>query len=410
MAADRRAAVVAPLGAALEVRLPTHPGGAGAVEQAAQQVVAEGSRLVAQPGARGDGGDRAAVLRLAEDRLVAPGPLVAAPLLDDEAEVHAAAAQDVLDRLAGPGAAVRHALAVQQLGHLGQGALGQLPPHAAHDGGLLGHDDQLAGVDEAAGGVAPAAVAERIVPPVPALLEEPPLEARHALGVEVALQLGGQAQLPVQVAAGGAVEAGAGQVGHQQRHLAALELVEQVEHQAGVAGQAREVVHGDRRHLARGQRPEEGLVAVARGAEAGLVPARVADHPDQRAGRQQCPTGGRLHLVAHVGGGRLLVAAAHVDEVLGHPSMNARLGGDGKAHHPVGSTAAPASAPPGSGRASSPRLGPPSGCLDARAASAATSASHRASRSSTPSTSGSTTVGRGAGRWPNRGGSASTAR
>ena len=43
-------------------------------------------------------------------------------------------------------------------------------PHAAHDRGLLGHDHELPGVDEEARGVAQAAVAERIVSAVPAVL------------------------------------------------------------------------------------------------------------------------------------------------------------------------------------------------------------------------------------------------
>ena len=45
-AAERGAAVVAALGATLEVRLTAHPGAALAVEQAAQDVVAERSWLV----------------------------------------------------------------------------------------------------------------------------------------------------------------------------------------------------------------------------------------------------------------------------------------------------------------------------------------------------------------------------
>jgi len=109
---------------------------------------------------------------------------------------------------------------------------------------------------------------ERIMAAMPAILEQAPLHPRHALGVEVALQLRGEAELPKQVAPGGPVELRAGQVGHEQWDLAALELVEQVEHQAGIAGETRQVVHDDRRHLARAHRREQGLVAVARRAEA----------------------------------------------------------------------------------------------------------------------------------------------
>jgi len=101
---------------------------------------------------------------------VPPRALVAAPLRDHEAEIHATPAHDVLDRLAGPGAAVGYAVAAHEVGNLGERPLGQFMPHAAHDRGLLGHDHELRGVDEEARGVAQAAVAQRIVPPVPAVL------------------------------------------------------------------------------------------------------------------------------------------------------------------------------------------------------------------------------------------------
>jgi len=73
-------------------------------------------------------------------------------------------------RVAGPGAAVGYAVAVHEVGNLGERPLGQFMPHAAHDRGLLGHDHELPGVDEEARGVAQAAVAERIVSAVPAVL------------------------------------------------------------------------------------------------------------------------------------------------------------------------------------------------------------------------------------------------
>ena len=57
-----------------------------------------------------------------------------------------------------------------EVGNLGERPLGQFMPHAAHDRGLLGHDHELPGVDEEARGVAQAAVAERIVSAVPAVL------------------------------------------------------------------------------------------------------------------------------------------------------------------------------------------------------------------------------------------------
>jgi len=84
-------------------------------------------------------------------------------------------------------------------------------------------------------GVALAAVAKRVVAAVTTGLEQRALHLGHPLAVQIALQLGGEAQLAEQVASRGAVEAGAGQVGHQQRDLAPLQLVLQVEHQPRVA-------------------------------------------------------------------------------------------------------------------------------------------------------------------------------
>jgi hypothetical protein len=184
---------------------------------------------------------------------VSPGSLVPAPLLDHAAEVHAAPAHDVLDGIARPiTAAAGHTLLVQSLGHVDQRALRELLPYPAHDRGLLRRDHELTGVDEVPRGVAQTPVAERIVSAVAAILEEPPLHRRHPLGLEIALQLGGEAQLPVHVATGCPVESGAWEVGHEQRHLPALELVQQVEHHAGVAGEPREVVDEDRRNLTGG--------------------------------------------------------------------------------------------------------------------------------------------------------------
>ena len=79
------------------------------------------------------------------------------------------------------------------------------------------------------------------------------------------------------------------------------------------------------------------------------------------AGRTRA-AGGLLHLVADVGGGRLLVRAADVDHVLAHPSMNARHWRHCKSHQP--------------GTGSSPV---------SRADSAETSASQADNRSSAPS-------------------------
>jgi hypothetical protein len=65
---------------------------------------------------------------------------------------------------------------------------------------------------------------------VSTVLEELTLHAGHALGVQIALQLVRGAELPEHVASGGPVEARARQIGHQERHLAPLEFVGQIEH------------------------------------------------------------------------------------------------------------------------------------------------------------------------------------
>jgi hypothetical protein len=65
---------------------------------------------------------------------------------------------------------VGYAVAVHKVGNLGERPLGQFVPDAADDRRLVGHDHELPGVDEEARGVAQAAVAERIVSAVPAVL------------------------------------------------------------------------------------------------------------------------------------------------------------------------------------------------------------------------------------------------
>jgi len=314
------------------------------------------------------------VLRLGDDRLVPSGSFVAAALLDHEAEIHPAPASDVLDGLAGPRTSFStgDAVEVQELGHLREGVLGQLVPDAVHERRLLRLDHELARVDEIARGVAKAPVAERVVAPVPACLEDVPLDARHALAVEFALQLSGETELAEHVTPGGPIEPGAGQVGHEQGHLATLELVVQVEHESGVAGEAGQVVDDDRRHLARRQRGNEGSIAAPCRGRTRLVPARVGDHPDRRAGRQDRPTCGLLHLVTDVGVVCLLVRPADIDEVLGHGSMNARNRRHRKAHHGAdfptdvsAATSASQSASRSSTSSSVAAIGPRPGRLDA---------------------------------------------
>jgi hypothetical protein len=132
-----------------------------------------------------------------------PRPLVPAPLLDDVAEVHPAPAEDVLHRVPRPGAGVstRDAVAVEAVGHRADRVLGELVPDAPDDRRLLGHDDELPGPDELTSWIPEAPITEGVVAPVAAVLEEPPLDAGHPLRVEVALELGGEAQLAEQMRA-----------------------------------------------------------------------------------------------------------------------------------------------------------------------------------------------------------------
>ncbi len=94
-------------------------------------------------------------------------------------------------------------------------------------------------MDEVARGIPAAPVAERIVPTMATFLEELVLHPGHPLRVKIALELRGEAELAEEVAPGRPVEAGTRHVGHQERHLLALELVVQVEHQPRIAGEAR---------------------------------------------------------------------------------------------------------------------------------------------------------------------------
>ena len=115
-------------------------------------------------------------------------------------------------------------------------------------------------MDEKARGVAPAAVAKRIMAAVPTVLEEPALHPRHPLRVEVALQLGGQAELPEEVAPGGPVEPGTRQVRDEERHLPAFQLMMEVEHQPVL------VVHS--------KAPDEALEELAK-VEDSTSPVRI---------------------------------------------------------------------------------------------------------------------------------------
>ena len=147
----------------------------------------EGLRLVAHPSPGGDRGHRPGVLGLGEDRLVAPDPLVSTAFLDHEPEVHPTPPEDVLDRLSRPAAAVRHAVAVEELGHLAEGVIRELRPDPTDDRRLLGYDDELPGMDEPTSRIAPAGVTQRIVAAMTTVFEQPSLEPGHPFRVEVPL-------------------------------------------------------------------------------------------------------------------------------------------------------------------------------------------------------------------------------
>jgi hypothetical protein len=166
---------------------------------------------------------------------VAADPLVASALLDDEPGVHPAAAEDVLDGLAGPDAAMRHPVAVEYLGDLAERVVGELVPYPANDRRFLWDDDELAGMVEPTSLIAPAGVAQRIVAAVSAVLEQSALESRHPLRVEVTLELGSEAELTEQIAPGGAVEPSARQVGNKERDPSPLEFVQEIEHEPSVS-------------------------------------------------------------------------------------------------------------------------------------------------------------------------------
>ena len=165
------------------------------------------------------------------------GPLVEAALLNNEPAVDPPASEDVLDRVASPGATMRNALAVQDGGHLGDRVRGQLLPDAPDHAGLLRHDDELAGVGQSTGFVSQAPIAEWVVTTVAAVLEEAPLHPGHPLGVEIALELGRDAQLPEHQSPRCPVERRVRQVRDEQGHVLAVELVAQVEHESSIPGE-----------------------------------------------------------------------------------------------------------------------------------------------------------------------------
>jgi hypothetical protein len=65
-----------------------------------------------------------------------------------------------------------------------------------------------------------------------------------------------------------------------QRDLAPLEFVLEVEHEAGVAAETRQVVDSDGGDVACRERLQERLVAAAGGGVAGVVASGVRDHPN----------------------------------------------------------------------------------------------------------------------------------
>ena len=57
------------------------------------------------------------------------------------------------------------------------------------------------------------------------------------------MELGGEAQLAEHEPPASAIERGTREVGDEKGHVATVELVAQLEHQPGVAGEAGQVVH-----------------------------------------------------------------------------------------------------------------------------------------------------------------------
>jgi hypothetical protein len=76
---------------------------------------------------------------------------------------------------AAPGTFVRDARSVQELRNLDQRALRELVPDASDDGGFLRHNLEFARTNKPARGIAPVAVAERVMTPMPTVLEQAPL-------------------------------------------------------------------------------------------------------------------------------------------------------------------------------------------------------------------------------------------
>jgi len=133
---------------------------------------------------------------------------------------------------------MRDAVPVESLGDLREGVLGELGPDPADDLRFLWHEYQLARVGQPAARIASTRVTQRVVTPMSAILEQPALDARHPLRVEIPLELGGERQLAEHVASVGPVEVRAGHVGHEEWHPATLQLRREVEHQPGVPGKA----------------------------------------------------------------------------------------------------------------------------------------------------------------------------
>jgi hypothetical protein len=128
-------------------------------------------------------------------------------------------------------------------------------------------------MDEVARVVAAAAVPERVVTAVAPILELLAQHPRHPLGVEVALELVREGELPEEVAPVRSVEGRRRNCRHEQPDLVALELVVQLEHELRIPRQPREVVDGDVRDLASLDRLAQRAVAVTVRAGPGLVAA-----------------------------------------------------------------------------------------------------------------------------------------
>lgn len=121
-------------------------------------------------------------------------------------------------------------------------------------------------------------------------------DADHPLGVDIRLELGSLAELAEEELADRIIEGRAGQVGDDESQVPAIQLVFQVEHESGVARQARQVIDGDPSDARVGQPPDERTVAIAIVGAPAAVATGVADDLGRGAGGEGSAGGPLLSL------------------------------------------------------------------------------------------------------------------